>query len=141
MANEYGKDWRLFIGDGSGTEVFTALSGETSFSFKRASQEIDLSDKDSGIYGSKSYGLQSITISYSGNLKLPDTVFARLFTVSKSGTPELNVQIKKGAIVKFASKVGIGNFSAEFAKDGPVTWSCDLSNVDAPTVDSLTATS
>jgi len=139
MAQEYGKDWRVCIGDGATTEVFTALGGETSFSFRRSSQEIDFSDKDSGTYGSTGYGQQKITISPSGNLKLPDPAFSKLFTASKASPPEINIQIKKGSVIKFHGKVGIGNFSSDADRNGPVTFSCDLSNIGAPIVDDLTA--
>ncbi|MEZ0495401.1 phage tail tube protein [Sphingomonas sp. IW22] len=141
MASEYGKDWRVCIGNGEAeNETFTAIGGETSHSFRRSSAEIDLSDKDSGTYGSGSYGLQRITISVSGNLKLPDPAFAKLFAASKAAPPEINVQIKKGSIVKFHGKVGVGNFSSEAPQQGPVTFSCDLSNIGAPIVDDLGAT-
>lgn len=140
MASEYGKDWRLCIGDGAMPEVFTALGGETSFSFKRSSTEIDLSDKDDGAYGSTSYGQQKITISATGNLKLPDVAFKKLSDTSKASPPEIFIQLKKGNIIKYHSKVGVGNFSTEHSKDGPVTYSVDLSNIGAPIVDDLTKT-
>lgn len=140
MANEYGKDWRVCIGDGEEVgEVFTPLGGETSHSFRRSSADIDLSDKDSGVYGSGSYGLQRVTISVSGNLKLPDAAFAALFAASKTSPPEINVQIRKNAIIKFHGRVGVGNFSSEASREGPVTYSCDLSNIGAPIVDELGA--
>ncbi|CAD7336117.1 hypothetical protein FIV32_04195 [Sphingomonadales bacterium 58] len=139
--NEYGKDWRVCIGDGEATEAFTPLGGETTFSFRRSSQEIDVSDKDSGTYGGTSYGQQKITISVSGNLKLPDPAFKNMFDGSKASPPEINVQIKKGSVIKFHGKVGIGNFSSEHPQTGAVTFSCDLSNIGAPIVDDLTATS
>ena len=139
--NEYGKDWRVCIGDGGGTEVFTALGGETGFSFRRASAEIDLSDKSSGAYGSTGYGQQKLTISVSGNLKLPDDAFADLFAASKASPPEIKIQIKKGSVIKFHGKVGVGNFSSEHPQTGAVTFSCDMANIGAPIVDDLTATS
>ncbi|WP_030540556.1 phage tail tube protein [Sphingobium sp. DC-2] len=138
--NEYGKDWRVCIGDGEDPEVFTALGGETGFSFRRASAEIDLSDKSSGSYGSTGYGQQKLTISVSGNLKLPDAAFSALFAASKASPPEINVQIKKGSVVKFHGLVGVGNFSSEHPQTGAVTFSCDMANIGAPIVDDLTAT-
>jgi predicted secreted protein len=140
MANEYGKDWRVCIGDGvPETEAFVALGGETGFSFRRSSEEVDLSDKDSGAYGSTGYGQQKITINVSGNLKLPDASFTKLSAASKASPPEINVQIKKGIIIKFHGKVGIGNFSSEHPRNGAVTYSVDLSNIGAPIVDDLGA--
>lgn len=140
MANEYGKDWRVCIGNGQQAETFAALGGETGFSFRRSSQEIDTSDKDSGAYGGTSYGQQKITISPSGNLKLPDAAFKLMSDASKASPPEINIQIKKGNVIKFHGRVGIGNFSSEHPQTGAVTFSCDMSNVTAPIVDDLTAT-
>jgi predicted secreted protein len=138
MANEHGKEWRVCIK--TGDNAFTPLSGETSHSFRRSSAEIDLSDKDSGIYGGGTYGNQRITVSVSGNLKLPDAAFAALFAASKTSPPEIEVQIRKGEVVKYQAVSGVGNFSHEAPNSGPVTFSCDLSNVGAPSVDDLGAT-
>lgn len=137
MANEQGKDWRLYIKTGS--NAFTAIGGETSLSWKRASQEQDISDKDSGIYGAKTYGQQTITFTVNGNLKLPDAGFTAMEAAAKASPPQIEVQIKKGATIKFQGQVAIGNFSADFPKDGPATWSADMSNAAAPTVDNLSA--
>lgn len=142
MGSEYGKDWRLQIGDGaSPTEVFSAIGGETSLDWKRASDEIDLSSKDDGVYKSGSYGQQAITFTVSGNVKLPDIGLEQADTISKTSPPEVNIQVMKGTVIKYAGKVGIGNFSAAFPKDGPATYSFDMKNIGAPTTDDLGATS
>jgi hypothetical protein len=51
----------------------------------------------------------------------------------------VNVKIVKGATVKFAGKIAIGNFSTTYNKTGPVTYSFDMANVGAPTTDNLGA--
>lgn len=139
MAYELGKDWRVYVGDGAGTEVFTALGGEGSFEMQRASDDIDLTTKDNTTYKSGTYGLQTITLSVSGKVKLPDTALTRIDTVAKSGTPEVNIQIKKGATTKFAGAVAIGNFSLSFPAEGAATYSFSLRNVGAPTTDNIGA--
>jgi hypothetical protein len=139
MGTERGLDWRIQIGDGGGPEVFTNIGGEISFTWKRSSEEIDESTKDDGVYGSSSYGQQKITISANGNLKLPDQGIEAAFAASKAGPPEVNVKIVKGATTKFAGKIAIGNFSGDFNKSGPATWSFDMVNVGAPTTDDLGA--
>jgi hypothetical protein len=139
MGTERGLDWRIQIGDGGGPEVFTNIGGEISFDWKRSSEEIDESTKDDGIYGSTSYGQQKIMISVNGNLKLPDTGLEAAAATSKASPPEVNVKIVKGATVKFAGLVAIGNFSTTHNKTGPVTWSFDMANVGAPTTDNLGA--
>lgn len=139
MGTEYGKDWRFKIKTASGPDVFTAIGGETGFSWKRSSQEVDLSDKDSGSYGSSSFGQQKVSISVNGNVKLPDTGIQEVAGVAKSGTPEVEVQIVKGAAVKYHGLSGIGNLSVDAQKDGSVTFSFDTSNIGAPIVDDLGA--
>lgn len=139
MATEYGKDWKVKVRTAVGPDVFTAIGGETSLRWGRSSQEIDLSDKDSGVYGAKSFGLQTVSIAVSGNLKLPDTGLEFVADTAKSATPELVVQIVKGAIVKYAGLCGVGNFSVDAGKDGPTTYSFDLGNIGAPTTDDLGA--
>ncbi|HEX8419470.1 MAG TPA: phage tail tube protein [Sphingomonas sp.] len=137
MANEFGKDWRVHIKTGAST--FTPIGGETSLDWKRSSQEQDLSDKDSGVYGATSYGQQKINFAVAGNLKLPDPGFAAAEAASKESPPQIEVQIMKGSVVKFLGLVAIGNFSASFPKDGPATYSLDMANAAAPTTDALTA--
>ena len=85
MANEFGNDWRVAIKSGAG---FIPIGGETSLDWKRSSQEQDISDKDSGVYGATSYGQQKITFAVAGNLKLPDAGFAAAEAASKSSPTE-----------------------------------------------------
>jgi predicted secreted protein len=132
---EFGLDYRIAVDD-----AHILIGGEISFDWKRSSQEIDISTKDDGIYGSTSYGQQKISFSVSGNLKLPDAGFAALFAASKERPPHIAWQVVKGAIVKYEGIVAIGNFSSTAGKDGPVTYAFDATNVGTPTVDDLGAT-
>lgn len=136
MANEFGKDWRVHFKSGA---AFIAIGGETSLRWGRSSQEQDVGDKDSGVYGATSFGQQKITFAVAGNLKLPDAGFTAAENASKASPPQIEVQIKKGATIKYQGMVAIGNFSAEFPKEGPATYSFDLANAAAPTVDNLSA--
>jgi predicted secreted protein len=140
MGTEQGKEWRVKIGDGEAVEGFLLIGGELSFDWSRSSQEIDESSKDDGAYGSTSFGQQKISIKVNGNVKLPDPGLERAAEVSKSSPPETRVQIVRGAVVKFDGLIAIGNFSTSHPKDGPVTYSFDLANKGAPTVDNLGAT-
>lgn len=139
--SEYGKDWRVYIGDGGSTEAFNPVGGETSVDWTRTSDEIDLSSKDDGIYKSSGYGQQAVSFRISGNVKLPDPGLQRASDVSKLSPPQVNVQIRKGAIIKYQGPVGIGNFSTSFPKQGAATYSYDLKATAAPTIDNLGATS
>lgn len=138
MPFELGKDWRLFVGSGTGSpETFSPLGGEGTLDVQRASDDIDLSSKDDATYKSGSYGLQAITLTVGGKCNLPDTALARLEAVVKSGTPNVNIQIRKGATTKFACPVAVGNLSWSGPQDGPCTYSFNMRNNGAPTVDAL----
>lgn len=140
MGTEHGLDWRIHIGDGATPEVFIPIGGETGFDFKRTSDEIDESTKDDGIYGSTSYAQQKITFSVTGNLKLPDPGIERVVDISKARPPEVNIQVMRGAIVKYAGKVAIGAVSTQHPVKGVVPYSFDMVNKGAPTIDDLGAT-
>lgn len=139
MAYQLGKDWRFCVGDGGGTEVFTAIGGEGSFEWSRASDSIDLSSKDDGTYKFGTYGLQTISFNVTGKVVLPDTALERIDTIAKSGAPTLNIQIKKGSTVKFNAEVGIGNFSCSFPNGDAATYSFTAMLSDTPVVDDLGA--
>ena len=65
----------------------------------------------------------------------------RVDEIAKSGTPEVNVQICKGAIVKFQGLLAIGNFSVSFPDDDVATYSFEMKTAAVPTIDNLPATS
>ncbi|MFN3517953.1 MAG: phage tail tube protein [Sphingomonas sp.] len=138
MATERGADWRIEV-KGAGAEEFVPIGGEISFDWSRSSNEIDESTKDDGMYGSTSYGQQKISIRVNGNAKLPDPGLSRISTVAKTSPPETVVRIVKGAIAKFEGLVAVGNFSTTHPKDGPVTYTFDMANKGAPTVDNFAA--
>ncbi|RSV15195.1 hypothetical protein CA235_09675 [Sphingomonas sp. ABOLF] len=132
MATEQGRDTRVKIKVGG---EFVPIGGETTFSFKRNSADVDTSDKDGG---KGTYGQTTISITPSGKLKLPDPGLVALDAASKANPPEVEVQISKGDVVRFQGLVAVGNFSAEFPVD-VATWSCDMKNADTPTIDNLTS--
>lgn len=141
MAYELGTTWRIHVGDGAGSEVFSALGGEGSFEWQRSSDSIDFSTKDSAIYKPMNYGAHSIMFNVSGKVELPDTALERINTVQKSTTKTCNIQIKKGSIIKYAGEVAIGNFSASAADGQPVTYSFNMVASDVPTTDNIGASS
>jgi predicted secreted protein len=141
MGVELGKNWRLKIGDGASPEVFTVVGGEGSLDWTRQSKEIDTSSKDTGQYATMAYGRQSVSFKISGKLTLPDTGLERVADIAQSATPEVNIQITKGSIVKFEGLVSVGNFSTSFPDDDACTYSADMKAAETPTVDDLGATS
>jgi predicted secreted protein len=140
MAKEFGKDWRIKVGDGQNAETFQFIGGEVSFDWSRSSKEIDTSTKDDGSYATAGYGRQSVTIAANGKLSLPDEGFERLADVAKSPTPVLTIEICKGAIVKFKGAMAVGNLSTTFPDDDACTWKVDFKAAAAPAIDDLGAT-
>ena len=70
MAIEFGKNWRLKIGDGEASEAFDAIGGEGGLDWTRQSKEIDTGSKDTGQYGTMGYGRQTVSFRVSGKLTL-----------------------------------------------------------------------
>lgn len=137
MANQFGKEYRIYVGDGDEEdEVFTAIGGETSFSYQANTPDIDLTDKD----GAKtSYGTRSHKFALKGNLKLPDVGFSALYAASKASPPHVNIQVKRGAVIKWQGLVAVGNMNYDADTNGPIPFTADLSNADTPVVDNLVA--
>lgn len=135
MATEFGKDWRLYVTP-SGGGAAVPLGGERTTRWARASNDVDTSDKDgpSGIFTPG-----RVTFAVQGNVKLPDAAIVALFNAAKSGEV-LDIEFRKGAVVKYANEVTVGNFSADFDQQGAVPYSFDLSAAGIATVDSLGAT-
>lgn len=135
MANEQGRDWRVKVKSGA---AFVAIGGETNLTFKRSRAEQDIGDKDTGDYDATSYGRKKIAIQVSGNLKLPDAGFSVLNAASNASPPHVEVQIVRGDSIRFQGVIAIGNLDATFPKEGLATYSYDLANAAAPTIDDLT---
>lgn len=137
---EYGKDWQVCAGDGTeGAEVFTALGGETSFDWKTATDKIDLSTKGDGNLKAQGFGQSSIDFTVQGKLKVPDTALSAVYAASKASPPVINIQIKKGTVIKYHGQVGIGNFSATAPNGDAVSFSFDMSATETPIVNDLMA--
>lgn len=142
MAYELGKDWRIHVGDGATpTEGFTVLGGEGSFSFLRQSGEVSLSTKDDSGYDLADFGLQKISISVSGLVKLPDTALERLCDKAKDATNKrTNIKILDGSIVKYLGEVAVGGNGIDAGKDGGVAYSFSMVASAVPTTDDMAAT-
>ena len=73
MAKETGKNVILKVGDGGGTEVFTALSGQKDTKLSISGQSIDVSDKTTNNWGATLAGTLEASVSVSGFVNWPDT--------------------------------------------------------------------
>lgn len=134
MATERGTDTRLYIK--SGGAAFVKVGGETKFTFKRSRPEEDTSDKDGG---KSQYGQAKISISISGNTKLPDAGLTALEAASHDGAEPVEIQLKHGDTIRFHCLVSIGNYQGDYPI-GTATWQADMTNADTPIVDNLLST-
>ena len=139
MAHEYGRDWRIKISDGGSPAVFDAIGGEGSWSKKASSDKIDLSSKDDAQIKAMGWGQQEITFSVAGKLKLPDPGFEQLYAVSNVSPPEVEMQLVKNGVIKWQGKVGVSGVSMDGSNNQAVTYSVDMTAVEAPSIDDLTA--
>jgi predicted secreted protein len=97
---ELGNTRRVYIVTGDG-DTYTALKGEQSNSVNRSAESIDISDKDTGAWGSTMAGKKSLTLDV--------TVYADN-TEQKSF---LDAFYKDQTIKVFVGKLGSGNTPAE----------------------------
>ena len=141
-ALKLGKNYRLQVGDGAGTEVFTSILGEQSLIMKTNPDQIPADSKDDGDYKARYYGQQEVTISVSGVTKIPDVALSRLDTQRKVLGSTVNIQIVDTAAsnaVKWLGSVSVGSFTANFENKSAVSYQFELAANAAPTTDTLYA--
>ena len=136
---EYGKDWTINFGSGGQSETFTALGGEGSFDWKSATDKIDLSTKGDGQLKAQGWGQSTYDFSVTGKLKVPDAGMSLAYAASQAAPPLIDLEIKKGAVIKYQGQVGIGNFSISAPNGDAVSFSFDMSATQVPTINNLMA--
>lgn len=139
MGKKLGNDYRLFIGDGAGTEVFSEIKGQQNLSITRNGSTIDTSTKDNAPYGTSAPGLRSLSIAFALIPDLPDaTGYTALetFSLAASSTPK-NFQIKKGSTVVFQGSMYCTDFNTTFDMNDAVKATGTLVAAAAPTTDVL----
>ena len=99
---ELGNSRRVYIVTGEG-DTYTVLKGEQSNSVNRSSESIDISDKDTGAWGSTMPGKKSLTLDV--------TVYADNTDAQQKAM--LNAFYKDQAVKVFVGKLGAGNTPAE----------------------------
>lgn len=139
MAKKLGNDYRLFIGDGGGTEVFTEIAGQQDLSISRSTAAIDTSTKDNFPYATQASGLKTLTISFNLIPDLPDADgYGELETQALATTPvPWNFQVKTGSTVVFEGSMYIGDFNTSFGQNDALKVTGTLTLADAPTTDAL----
>ena len=99
---ELGNSRRVYIVTGDGA-TYTALKGEQSNSVNRSAESIDISDKDTGAWGSTMAGKKSLTVDV--------TVYADNTDTEQKAL--LNAFYKDQTVKVFVGKMGSGNTPAE----------------------------
>lgn len=99
---ELGNTRRVYIVTGTGN-TYTVLKGEQSNSVNRSSESIDISDKDTGAWGSTMPGKKSLTLDV--------TVYADNTDAQQKAM--LNAFYKDQTVKVFVGKLGEGNTPAE----------------------------
>ena len=128
---ELGNTRRVYIVAGSGS-TYTALKGEQTNSVNRSAESIDISDKDSGDWGSTMSGKKSLTLDV--------TVYADNTDAQQKSLLEA---FYKGETVKvFVGKVGSDNSPAEGeAFDAVITSISDTNDNGAVATRAMSLTS
>jgi predicted secreted protein len=139
MSKKLGNAYRLFIGDGAGTEVFAEIAGQQDLSISRSSATIDTSTKDNFPYGTQAPGLKTLSISFNLIPDLPDADgYGELETQALSTDPQpWNFQVKTGSTVVYEGSMYITDFNTSFGQNDSVKVTGTLVAAAAPTTDTL----
>jgi hypothetical protein len=139
VAKLLGNAYRLFIGDGAGTEVFSEIKGQQDLSRNASAATIDTSTKDNFPYATQAPGLRTVSIPFSLIPDLPDaTGYTALETWANaaSATPK-NFQIKAGSTVVFEGSMYATDFNVTYGQNDAVKATGTLVLAAAPTTDAL----
>jgi predicted secreted protein len=118
---ELGNTRRVYIVTGDGT-TYTALKGEQTNSVNRSAESIDISDKDTGAWGSTMAGKKSLTVDVTVYADNTDTNQKQL----------LNAFYLDQTVKVFIGKLGSGNTPAEGeAFDAVITSISDTNDAGA----------
>lgn len=118
---ELGNTRRVYIVTGDGT-TYTALKGEQTNSVNRSAESIDISDKDTGAWGSTMAGKKSLTVDVTVYADNTDTNQKQL----------LNAFYLDQTVKVFIGKLGSGNTPTEGeAFDAVITSISDTNDAGA----------
>lgn len=118
---ELGNTRRVYIVTGDG-KTYTALKGEQTNSVNRSAESIDISDKDTGAWGSTMAGKKSLTVDVTVYADNTDTNQKQL----------LNAFYLDQTVKVFIGKLGSGNIPAEGeAFDAVITSISDTNDAGA----------
>ena len=141
---EVGKDFLLDINTGTvAVPVWVLVGGQRNSSLGRTAEEIDLSHKGSGGWGSKKPGLRSWSIDLDALVIISDEAFAALEYAFQNGK-ELNVRLRYPDGTSQEGWGGLTDFSLDNPHDGEASLKGTLAGNGAlsdraPSISPLTA--
>lgn len=134
MAKESGKNVIVKVGDGGGTEVFTALSGQVDATLTISASSQDASDKTTNNWGSTLSGTLSANLQVSGYPNWPDTAgWDRLRSQAIAGNTVNLRLVANAAGGYFSGTFSITSFALKGPKDAPTGYDITFQNYGALT--------
>ena len=131
MAGQKGKDLLLLVGDGGGTEVFTAVAGMRSNGIKINNESVDVTNKSSaGVRELMAGGIQSFAASGSG-VFLNDAGFTAVHTAVLANGDPTNFQVVVPGLGTYEGPFMISDFEITGEHNGEVTFSMSLDSANA----------
>lgn len=130
MAKQLGRSFLLKVGDGVGSEVFTALAGINSKSITINNSSIDVTTPDASspggvLFAQSLNGLKSMSVSGDG-IFLDETAEARLNTVAMQADPVANFEMVVPDFGTFAGEFRVASLEFGGETEGGVTFSVSL---------------
>lgn len=130
MAKQLGRSMLLKIGDGAGSETFTALAGINSKTLTINNSAIDVTTPDASSPGGALFaaslgGLKSVSLSADG-VFLDETAEARLNTVAMAADSSANFEIVVPDFGTYAGNFRVTSLEFGGETEGGVTFSASM---------------
>lgn len=137
MAKQLGRAMLLKIGDGGGSEVFTALAGINSKTLTINNSAIDVTTPDASspsgaLFAASLGGLKSVGLSADG-VFLDETAEARLNTVAMSADSSANFEIVVPDFGTYSGAFRVTSLEFGGETEGGVTFSASMESNGAVT--------
>jgi len=137
MAKQLGRAMLLKIGDGGGSEVFTALAGINSKTLTINNSAIDVTTPDASspagaLFAASLSGLKTFSLSADG-VFLDETAEARLNTVAMAADASANFQIVVPDFGTYAGNFRVTSLVFGGETEGGVTFSASMESNGAVT--------
>lgn len=137
MAKQLGRSMLLKIGDGAGSETFTALAGINSKTLTINNSAIDVTTPDASspsgaLFAASLGGLKSVSLSADG-VFLDETAEARLNTVAMAADSSANFEIVVPDFGTYAGAFRVTSLEFGGETEGGVTFSASMESTGTVT--------